>query len=127
MLVELHWLPVEYRIQYKILLFAFKGIHNLAPKYICDMFSAYSAEYRSRSCSIVHEITFVNGNVVEPIEHSEVIYLRVPKFKTFSKRSITVAGPRLWNQLPISLRLVKDYDAFKSQLKTYMFRLAHCV
>uniref|UniRef100_A0A8C6Q1G2 Reverse transcriptase domain-containing protein n=1 Tax=Nothobranchius furzeri TaxID=105023 RepID=A0A8C6Q1G2_NOTFU len=30
-LQQLHWLPVKYRIEYKILLHAFKAIHNLAP------------------------------------------------------------------------------------------------
>ena len=38
LLFDLHWLPVKYRIQYKLLLFTFKGIHKLAPEYINDMF-----------------------------------------------------------------------------------------
>ena len=31
---ELHWLPVKYRIQFKILLLTFKAIHGMAPDYI---------------------------------------------------------------------------------------------
>lgn len=30
-LIQLHWLPVEYRIQYKILLYVFKCLHELGP------------------------------------------------------------------------------------------------
>jgi hypothetical protein len=33
-LYELLWLPVHARIQFKVLLFAFKAIHDLAPSYI---------------------------------------------------------------------------------------------
>ena len=38
LLINLHWLPVEYHIKYKILLFTFKAIHQSAPQYINDMF-----------------------------------------------------------------------------------------
>ena len=33
LLYELHWLPVRQRISFKILLFVFKAIHGIAPKY----------------------------------------------------------------------------------------------
>ena len=33
-LYNLHWLPVKYRIWFKILLFVFKSVHSLAPPYI---------------------------------------------------------------------------------------------
>uniref|UniRef100_A0A8C6L007 Reverse transcriptase domain-containing protein n=1 Tax=Nothobranchius furzeri TaxID=105023 RepID=A0A8C6L007_NOTFU len=36
-LQQLHWLPVTSRIQFKILLYTFKAIHNLAPPYLSDL------------------------------------------------------------------------------------------
>ena len=33
LLIDLHWLPVEYCVRYKLLLFTYKGIHQLAPQY----------------------------------------------------------------------------------------------
>ena len=36
-LVKLHWLPVKYRIHFKILLITFKAIHGLAPKYLSEL------------------------------------------------------------------------------------------
>ena len=36
-LMELHWLPKEQQIQYKILTITYKGINNIAPKYIMDL------------------------------------------------------------------------------------------
>ena len=41
-LYELHWLPVQARIQFKVLLFAFKAIHDLAPSYIKDLINVKS-------------------------------------------------------------------------------------
>ena len=34
-LCDLHWLPVSYRCQFKILLLVYKCIHKLAPTYLC--------------------------------------------------------------------------------------------
>ena len=34
LLINLHWLPIEYHVRYNILLFTYKGIHQLAPQYI---------------------------------------------------------------------------------------------
>ena len=36
-LYELHWLPVQAHIHFKILLLAFKAIHGLTPVYICNL------------------------------------------------------------------------------------------
>ena len=34
--MELHWLPIEQRINFKILLITFKALHNQAPTYLTD-------------------------------------------------------------------------------------------
>ena len=39
LLRALHWLPVAYRIVFKILLVTFKAIHKLAPTYISELVS----------------------------------------------------------------------------------------
>ena len=36
-LSSLHWLPVRYRIDFKILLFVFKSLYGLAPEYLSDL------------------------------------------------------------------------------------------
>ena len=38
-LQELHWLPIKFRIQFKILVITFKAIHGMAPDYICNLIS----------------------------------------------------------------------------------------
>ena len=39
---ELHWFPLKQRIHFKILLFAFKAIHGVAPTYIQNLVSLKS-------------------------------------------------------------------------------------
>ena len=36
-LEELHWLPIRYRIQFKILLLVHKCLHGLAPQYLIEL------------------------------------------------------------------------------------------
>ena len=35
--VILHWLPIKFRVHFKIILLTFKVIYRLVPKYICDL------------------------------------------------------------------------------------------
>jgi len=47
----------------------------------------------------------------------------VPRTRTtFGDRSFTVAGPRLWNSLPATLRQINSYGQFRRHLKTHLFR-----
>jgi hypothetical protein len=36
-LFNLHWLPIKYRIQFKIIIITFKAIHSTAPSYLQDL------------------------------------------------------------------------------------------
>jgi len=36
-LAPLHWLPVKFRVDFKVLLFVYKAIQKLAPDYICEL------------------------------------------------------------------------------------------
>ena len=48
---DLHWLPVEERIIFKILLFTFKALNGLAPSYLSDLVKFYVPEHDLRSSS----------------------------------------------------------------------------
>ena len=127
LMVELHWLPVSSRIKFKVLLYAFKAIHGLAPQYICDMFVPYTSQYSFRRNSVIENIQYNMGDIVGSINKQSVYYLKVPKTKrvTFESRSLAVAGPSLWNKLPIHLRTITELDVFKKQLKTHLFKAAY--
>ena len=40
-LIGLHWLPVDKRIGYKLLLYTYKAMHDLAPGYLCELVVPY--------------------------------------------------------------------------------------
>ena len=64
-LMEIHWLPVLQRIDFKVLLFVYKTQHNLAPLYISDCLSRYVPNRRLRSSNanfpahytVIHKIS----------------------------------------------------------------------
>ena len=48
-LMELHWLPVDTRIEYKLLLYTYKALHGLAPGYLCKLIVPYEPRRVLRS------------------------------------------------------------------------------
>ena len=61
-LCEFHWLPVKFRIHFKILLLTFKALHGMTPNYIRDLLTIRAQgrySFRSNS-SIVLEVHGVN-------------------------------------------------------------------
>lgn len=105
-LKDLHWLPIKYRIDYKVLLLTFKALNDLAPLYLKDLLQPYQPARVLRS---------MNDNL-----------LSVPKFKytTYGGRSFEVIAPRLWNNLPNEMRKITCLATFKNSLKTYLFQAA---
>ncbi len=100
-LVGLHWLPIEYRIQFKILLFVYKSLTGLAPNYLSDLLSHYHTNRPLRSTNAL-------------------LLLSVPKtcLKLKGDRPFSVAAPQLWNNLPLYLRSATSLQVFKSSVKT---------
>ena len=41
-LMELHYFPVDKRIEYKLLLYTYKALHGLAPGYLCELVVPYA-------------------------------------------------------------------------------------
>ena len=106
LLRTLHWLPVSFRIEFKLLLITFKCIHGLAPPYLSELIDVRSTGRTLRS--------------------SAGLLLDIPKSKTktFGERAFSSSAPRLWNDLPLHLRSAESVATFKSNLKTYMFQNA---
>ena len=50
-LLDLHWLPVEQRIEFKINLLTFKILNGLSPDYLCDLIQPYIPPRSLRSSS----------------------------------------------------------------------------
>ena len=105
-LASLHWLPVHFRIDFKILLITFKARMGLAPSYITDMLTPYEPARSLRS---------LGG-----------AFLVFPKsrLKCRGDCAFAIRAPQLWNNLPKEIRLARSVSSFKSLLKTHFYRLA---
>ena len=51
-LASLHWLPIKFRIDFKILLITFKAQHGLAPTYILQLLTPCNPSHNLRSASL---------------------------------------------------------------------------
>ena len=43
------------------------------------------------------------------------------KLKTYGDRAYAVAAPKLWNKLPLDIRLSSSVTVFKTKLRAYLF------
>ena len=89
-----------------MLLFAFKALNGLAPPYLADLLKPYTPTRSLRS--------------------ADRLLLVVPKsrLKQRGDGAFAVAAPKLWNELPLQVRLAPTLPVFKSRLKTHFFSLA---
>lgn len=107
-LKKLHFLPVRYRIQYKICHLVFKCLNDIAPTYLKDLIP-------TRQRNMQHH-TRLNDD-------SLILQTTSPK-TTKTMSAFSVSAPNTWNSLPYKLRSVTDERLFKIDLKTHFFNLA---
>ena len=106
-LKDLHWLPIDKRIEFKILLLTYKCLNGLAPEYLSELLSSYTPNFNLRSGS----------------EYK----LNIPKtrLKTYGDRAFSSVSPAMWNRIPENIKRSPDVNSFKKQLKTYMFKCVY--
>ena len=104
-LKDLHWLPVGYRIVYKLMLFVYKALHNMTPDYITHLLQPYNPPrlLRSSNRSLLCE---------HRSKHS------------WGDRAFSIAAPRLWNNLPVHIINSTSLTQFKKSLKTHLMNEA---
>jgi hypothetical protein len=103
---QLHWLPIELRIEYKINLMTYKCKNNLAPSYLSNL--------------------LIPHNPGRPnLRSAEKELLKKEKTRTVAgDRAFSNAAPALWNTLPDNLHNIESLTLFKTALKTHLFRKA---
>ncbi|KAJ1107367.1 hypothetical protein NDU88_004758 [Pleurodeles waltl] len=102
-LKDLHWLPVDRRITFKLLTHAHKALHNAGPAYLNNRLNFYVPSRQLRSANLSLAI--------------------VPRFqrKTSGGRSFSYLAAKTWNSLPTPQRQTQDLLTFRRLLKTWLF------
>ena len=105
-LQDLHWLPIKFHIDFKILLLTFKCLNGRAPLYLI----------------------MVNSNTKYNLRSSVAPTLNTAKVRTLvtlGGRAFQSAAPKLGSNLPANIRQIESLDNFKTHLKTHLFKLAY--
>lgn len=106
-MTRLHWLPVRQRVNFKLLVFMYQSINGSAPEYLSSDIVLYNTQSSSHR--------YLRSSA----DHTR---LHIPKTcRSFGDKAFSVAGPRLWNMLPLFIREAVSLNVFKKLLKTYLF------
>ena len=107
LLKELHWLPIEERIKYKVACLAYKCMEGSAPEYLTDLVTIYHPQRTLRS------------SCDEKRFKTPLVKLKA------GEKCFSYSGPSVWNNLPIESRNAPSLEIFKRRLKTHLFGVAY--
>ena len=102
----LHWVKIQDRITYKILMLTYKSCYNIAPTYLCELISRRESSTNTRLGA----------------DHQQIIMPPISKdcLNTFLERSFIYAAPCEWNKLSECIR-TSTFDSFRKSVKTMLF------
>ena len=104
-LQHLHWLPIRYRIEYKVATLTFKIRSTRNPEYLLSSVTEYEPPRQLRSSSM-HLLN------------------KLPVRTVTAGRAFSQAAPAVWNGLPINIRTAETWNLFRSYLRTHLYNLA---
>ena len=105
----LHFLPVNYRLKFKISLLVFKCLNNMAPSYLKDLIELRQIRRRSSR------------------RDDDFFLLKDPPISQFSNTvcAFSHCAPKVWNDLPFPIQSIPNVNTFKKALKTHYFQIAY--
>ena len=106
LLKQLHWLPVAYRINFKLSTLTYSALSTQQPPYLASLFHV--------------------SNIPRQLRPSISQQLIVPKTKlNLGKRAFSVAAPRVWNELPITLTTYETIAIFQEKKTRHIYSKLH--
>ena len=105
-LETLHWLPIHYRVQYKVLLYVFKALKQEAPLYLEELVNIYKPARSLRSES--------NTTLVTPIV----------RIKSYGERRFDKAAPLCGTIWRTNFEMYSQWTFSKRNKRLIFFRQA---
>jgi fibrillarin-like rRNA methylase len=101
-LQDLHWLPIEQRIMYKVALITHKVLQEQQPHYLAELAMKYqpSRQLRSSTQCRLAKSTGLKSKL--------------------GGQAFSTASEEVWNTLPVQLRETTHLQTFKRNLKTHL-------
>uniref|UniRef100_A0A803TC32 Reverse transcriptase domain-containing protein n=1 Tax=Anolis carolinensis TaxID=28377 RepID=A0A803TC32_ANOCA len=106
LLRQLHWLPISYRAQFKVLALAYKALNGSGPAYLSERVSRYDPPRSLRS----------SDEALLAVPSASQVRLAGTRDRAFS-----VVAPCLWNALPIEVRQAPSLLSFRRKVKTWLW------
>jgi hypothetical protein len=110
---DLHWLPISYRIDFKIAVLTFRCLNGCV--------SSYSSSLSSRQ-SIANPGGRILRSSVAPSAHLDLVTpsvrVKTHGLKAFANHAI------VWNKVPAGIRAMSTLSSFRKALKTHLSRVA---
>jgi len=104
LLRKLHWLPVQSRIEFKIACITYKILTTGQPTYLSTLLNHYT--------------------LLRTLRSANQYRLQHPRVSTeFAKMSFSYLPPKIWNNIPLDIRLCSTLPTFKRHLKTRVVKL----
>ena len=106
-LKDLKWLPVSFRIKYKLNTLTWKALNGQSPEYISEMITERDVDKDLR------------------IGNSKVLSIPKTNLKSMGDKAFSSVAPKTWNLLPRNLRMKENFPAFKQGLKDHYINEAY--
>jgi hypothetical protein len=117
LLIRLHWLPVRYRIRYKIATLAYRMFDNTLPQCLARLL-----KIKGREAPTSDKKTS-SVRVTRSSKERLLVPPKIPRTSTYGERAFNAQAPLVWNALPNVVRDSPTIATFKSRLKTHLFTL----
>ena len=105
---DLHWLPIQARIQFKLNIITRNCLVGQAPAYLTEL------------CHFINEIPARRN-----LRSATQVQLLVPRFRKerSGRRGFSISSSQLWNLLPTDIRLLyREPQLFRKRLKTHLMQ-----
>ena len=100
---ERHWLPVKYRLRFKVNTFTYKVLNRLAPTYMSDIVQKHQPMRSLRSTQ------------------KSLLVVPVLRTATYGERCFSRHAAILWKDLPENIKQLNTLSYFKRHLKNHIF------
>ena len=107
-LKSLHWLPVEARINFKILLITYNILNGESTSYLESGIQEYLPSRTLRSLT------------------RSLLFFPSIKSNSYGGRAFLPAAPELWSSIPEYIKRAETVETFKTRLKTFFFQKHYC-
>ena len=99
---EINWLPTKERVSQCICVNIFKSFNNMAPDYTSEIFHPSHSRHNTRMSTYKLDLPF--------------------RKNVHGQKTLSYLGPKTWNSLPAQIKLCKNVNNFKHDIKNRYFK-----